>query len=153
MAPFVMDKIGIDLSAPGTPPPSFDDISVPASRLPAELGSTLRAALGEQYVVTEDRDRVVHTYGKGLVDLVRIRAGHLPRVPDVVVYPGSEEEVRAVVDAVVAVDGVLIPFGGGSNISGSLTPPADESRTVVSLDMGRLNRVLEVDEDAGLARA
>ncbi|WP_324650945.1 FAD-binding oxidoreductase [Georgenia sp. H159] len=152
MAPFVLDKIGIDLSVPGTPPPSFEDLSVPASQLPAELGSVLRSALGEEHVVIEDLDRVVHTYGKGLVDLVRIRAGYLPRVPDVVVYPGSEDEVRAVVDAVVAADGVLIPFGGGSNISGSLTPPPKESRTVVSLDLGRLNRVLEIDEDAGLAR-
>ncbi|WP_251838300.1 FAD-binding oxidoreductase [Oceanitalea stevensii] len=152
MAPFVMDRIGIDLSAPGTPPPSFDDIDVPATRLPEDLAAELRSALGEDHVVTTDLDRVVHTYGKGLVDLVRVRAGHLPRVPDVVVYPGTEEEVRAVVDAVVASDAVLIPFGGGSNISGSLTPPADETRPVVSLDLGRLNRVLEVDEDAGLAR-
>src|SRR5690606_29742832 len=150
MAPFVLDRIGIDLSAPGTPPPSFEDIAVPAPQLPTELAATLRSALGDEHVVTEDLDRVVHTYGKGLADLVRVRAGYLPRVPDVVVYPGSEDEVRAVVDAVVASDSVLIPFGGGSNISGSLTPPAHESRTVVSLDLGRLNRVLEIDEDAGL---
>src|SRR5699024_10408877 len=80
-----------------------------------------------------------------------VRAGDLPRVPDVVVYPANSEEVRAVVDAVVEADGVLIPFGGGSNISGSLTPPAGEQRVVVSLDMGRMNRVLQIDTDAGLA--
>lgn len=152
MAPFVMDKIGIDLSVPGTPPPSFEDITVPASELPEDLAQILRGAVGEQHVTTEDLDRVVHTYGKGLVDLVRIRAGHLPRVPDAVVYPADEDQVRAVVDAVVAADAVLIPFGGGSNISGSLTPPAEENRTVVSLDLGRMNLVREIDEDAGLAR-
>ena len=152
MAPFVMEKIGIDLGAPGTPPPSFEDLAVPASRLPAELAETLRGAVGGNHVVTEDLDRVVHTYGKGLADLVKIRAGILPRVPDVIVYPADEAEVRAVVDATVAAGAVLIPFGGGSNISGSLTPPAGEDRPVVSLDLGRLNRVLEIDEDAGLAR-
>src|SRR5699024_6694308 len=31
------------------------------------------------------------------------------------------------------------------------TPPAEEDRVVVSLDMGRMNRVLEIDTDAGLA--
>ncbi|GAA4287025.1 FAD-binding oxidoreductase [Georgenia daeguensis] len=152
MAPFVMDKVGIDLSAPGTPPPAFEELDVPASRLGEELAATLGSAVGAEHVVTEDLDRVVHTYGKGLADLVRVRAGDLPRVPDVVVYPADEDEVRKVVDAVVAADGVLIPFGGGSNISGSLTPPPAEERTVVSLDLGRLNRVLEVDEAAGLAR-
>jgi alkyldihydroxyacetonephosphate synthase len=152
LAPFVLDRVGIDLHAPGTPPPALSDIAVPASRLGEDLATVLRGAVGDGHVVVEDEDRLVHTYGKGLADLVRVRAGDLPRVPDVVVYPADEDQVRAVVDAVVAADAVLIPFGGGSNISGSLTPPAAEERTIVSLDLGRMNRVLEVDEAAGLAR-
>ena len=85
-------------------------------------------------------------------DLLRLRAGDIPRVPDVVVYPGSEEEVQLVVDRAVAANAVLIPFGGGSNISGSLQAPPDETRPVISVDMGRMNRVLSVDEESGLAR-
>ena len=150
-APFVREAIGLDLHSPAGRPPSFEDLEVPASQLEDALGTQLRAIVGDHQVSTEDMNRVVHTYGKGLRDLVRVRAGDLPRVPDVVVYPANAEEVRAVVDAVVAADGVLIPFGGGSNISGSLTPQAGEERTVVSLDMGRMNRVLEIDADAGLA--
>jgi alkyldihydroxyacetonephosphate synthase len=151
-APFVFDRVGIDLGAPRTPPPAFEELDVPASRLGDDLVAALHAAVGADDVVTDDMDRVVHTYGKGLADLVRVRAGDLPRVPDAVVYPDDEDEVRAVVDAVVDADAVLIPFGGGSNISGSLTPPADEQRPVISLDLGRLNRVLEIDEGSGLAR-
>src|SRR5690606_32202137 len=108
--------------------------------------------VGREHVRDDDLERVIHTYGKGLPDLVRVRAGDLPRVPDVVVYPADEAQVQAVVDAVVAGDAVLCPFGGGSHTAGSLTPPAAEQRTVVSLDLGRMNRVLEVDEEAGLAR-
>lgn len=152
MPAFVLDKIGIDLAAPKTPPPDFADIAVPVSRLDGTLGTALREAVGADFVVVDDLDRVIHTYGKSLSDLVRIRAGDLPRVPDVVVYPADDDEVQRVVDAVVAADGVLIPFGGGSNISGALTPPADEQRVVVSLDLGRLDQVLEIDEAAGLAR-
>lgn len=151
-AAFVQDKVGIDLSQPGTPPPSFSDLEISASRLPKDLGAQLRAAVGDHQVSTDDMDRVVHTYGKGLRDLVKVRAGDLPRLPDAVVYPANEDQVRAVVDAVVAADAVLIPFGGGSNISGSLTPQADEQRPVISLDLGRLNRLLEIDEGSGLAR-
>lgn len=151
-APFVLDKIGIDLSQPGTPPPDFADIDVPASRLGEDLKTALRSAVGDHHVITDDMDRVVHTYGKGMRDLVWVRAGHLPRIPDVVVYPATEEEVQAVVDLAVANDAVLIPFGGGSNISGSLTPQAAEERQIISLDMGRMNQVLEIDEGSGLAR-
>jgi alkyldihydroxyacetonephosphate synthase len=69
-----------------------------------------------------------------------------------VVYPGDEAEVQLIVDHAVAANAVLIPFGGGSNIAGSLEAPAEETRTIVSVDLGRLNRVLEIDADSGLAR-
>ena len=46
----------------------------------------------------------------------------------------------------------MIPFGGGTNISGSLEAPATEERTVVSVDLGRMDAVLAVDADSRLAR-
>lgn len=151
-AAFVLDNVDIDVGEPGIPPPSFDELTVPAPRADGDLLDQLRGAVGHQYVVTDDLDRVVHTYGKGLRDLVRVRAGDLPKVPDAVVYPATEEEVRAIVDLAVAADAVVIPFGGGSNISGSLTPEPQEQRTVLSVDLGRMNRVLEIDEGSALAR-
>ncbi|HIT74503.1 MAG TPA: FAD-binding oxidoreductase [Candidatus Avipropionibacterium avicola] len=152
LAPFVLDAVGLDLSSTPTPPISFDDLDVPAPQLPNSLQDDLVEAVGETYVHTDDMDRVVHTYGKSLRDLIRIRANILPRVPDVVVYPSDEDQVRKVVDVARKAGAVLIPFGGGSNISGSLEPRANESRAVISLDMGRMNRVLDIDEDAQLAR-
>ena len=100
----------------------------------------------------DDLDRIVHTYGKSVRDLLRLRAGDIPRVPDVVVYPADEAEVQLIVDRAVAADAVIIPFGGGSNISGSLQAPEDETRPVISLDLGRLNKVIDIDEESGLAR-
>ena len=46
-------------------------------------------------------------------------------------------------DAAVAADAVIIPFGGGSNIAGSLEPLPAEKRAVVSLDLGRLRKVID----------
>jgi alkyldihydroxyacetonephosphate synthase len=152
LAPFAMQRIGLDLNAPRTFKPLLSDLQVPAPRLDDALAAALRMAVGEDYVRTADLDRVVHTYGKGFVDLLRIRAGKLPRVPDVVVYPADEDEVRAVVDAVDRSDAVLIPFGGGSSITGALTPQPQENRMIISLDLGRMNRVLEIDDAARLAR-
>ena len=48
-------------------------------------------------------------------------------------------------------DAVVIPFGGGSNISGSLEAPPDETRPVISVDMTRMDRVLSIDAEARLA--
>ena len=152
MAPFVIKAIDLDVNEAPELSVDFDGLDVPEPQIGADLLAELTKIVGDEYAVSESMDRIVHTYGKSLRDLVRLRNGDIPRVPDVVLYPADEDQVRAIVDAVVEADAVLIPFGGGSNIAGSLEAPVDEKRAVISLDLGRLNKVVDVDEGSGLAR-
>lgn len=151
LAPFVLSNVGIDITRPAPQRITFDELDVPASKLGDDLRNTLVEIAGEKYVTSDDMERVVHTFGKSVRDLIRMRRGDLRRVPDVVVYPGTDDEVGKIVDACVAADAVLIPFGGGSNISGSLEPIPTEERQVVSIDLGRMNKVLSIDTESGLA--
>jgi alkyldihydroxyacetonephosphate synthase len=150
--PFVIEAIDLDVDTEPTAALSLDPLAVPRPVISDELVDELADAVGRPNVVSDDADRVVHTYGKSVRDLLRLRAGDIPRLPDVIVYPGSEAEVQLVVDRAVAANAVLIPFGGGSSISGSLHALPDETRSVISVDLGRMNRVLSVDEESGLAR-
>jgi alkyldihydroxyacetonephosphate synthase len=150
--PFVINAIDLDVNTPAMAPMSLDDLSIPTPMISDQLLTELADAVGAENAVQDDLDRIVHTYGKSARDLLRIRVGDIPRVPDVVVYPGDEAEVQLIVDRAVAADAVIIPYGGGSNISGSLHPPEDETRPVISLDLGRLSQVIDIDEESGLAR-
>lgn len=151
-APFVLEAVGLDLiAATKAEEPSFAELNVPKSTISAAFSQKLTEIVGAGHVTTDDKVRVIHTYGKSLRDLVRIRNNWIERSPDVVVYPADEAEVLAVVQAAVAADAVIIPFGGGSNIAGSLEPLPTEKRTVVSLDLGRLRLVTSIDEESGLA--
>ena len=152
LAPFIEREIGTDMARVVDPPPQLSELEIPASRCGDALRAALAAAVGATAVSFEDRDRVVHARGKSIRDLIRQRRGDLPRVPDVVVRPGDEAQTSAVLRAALDGDAVLIPFGGGSSISGSLEPAPDERRVVVSVDLARLDRVLELDEMSGLAR-
>ena len=150
--PFVINAIDLDVNTTPTAPLSLEDLPIPASLISAQLLDELAAAVGAEYAVQDDLDRIVHTYGKSVRDLLRLRAGDIPRVPDVVVYPADESEVQLIVDHAVAADAVIIPYGGGSNISGSLHAPEDEIRPVISVDLGRMNQLIDIDEQSGLAR-
>ncbi|GAA4521852.1 FAD-binding oxidoreductase [Brachybacterium paraconglomeratum] len=152
-APLAKNKIGVDLAAKSTPvTPVLSDFEVPASRLPAPVRSLLTSVVGEESVLEDDEVRVVHSFGRSLPDLFRVRAGDFARLVDAVVYPASEEEVAALLKVVLEQDLVLIPYGGGSSISGSVTPDISEQRPVISLNLGRMREVLEIDDTAGLAR-
>jgi alkyldihydroxyacetonephosphate synthase len=152
LAPFIADKIGVDVRLRNGAAVRFDELPIAEPVLPPELRSDLEQAVGSGFVATDPLDRVVHGRGKSLRDLIRQRQGDLPRLPDAVVRPGSEEEVSAIVEAALRADAVLIPFGGGSSISGSLQAPDDETRPVISVDLERFDKVLDLDRESRLAR-
>ena len=151
-APFVMDVIGVDVTKPAPRVAELSSFDIPTTQLAADLRAALVDAIGEEYVVEDDEYRVIHAFGRGVRDLVRVRRGQFGRLPDAVVYPGSEDDVAAIVNAAVAHDAVVIPYGGGSNIVGALEAVPTETRQVLSIDMGRMNKVLEIDGASGLAR-
>jgi alkyldihydroxyacetonephosphate synthase len=152
LAPFIERAIGLDVRRPGARVIALEDLDIRAATLPAGLRARLWDGVGAEHVSTDDRDRVLHGRGKSLTDLIRQRRGELGRLPDVVVRPSTEDEVAAVVRAALEEDAVVIPFGGGSSISGSLEPERGETRPVISIDLGRMNRVLSVDATSQLAR-
>jgi alkyldihydroxyacetonephosphate synthase len=143
LGPFLLRHLDLDVTRTTARAARLEDLDVPESSL---------NGLALEHASTDRLDRVVHARGKSLRDLVHHRRGELGRLPDVVVRPESEAEVEAVVKTAIEHDAVLIPFGGGTSISGSLEPPATETRTVISLDMSKLRSVLGIDAASGLAR-
>ncbi len=152
LGPFLKLHLALDADRITSRPVSFETLDVPEPELPGHLLAALEAGVGAEHVSTGALDRVVHARGKCLRDLVRHRRGEIGRIPDAVVRPGDEEAVRAVLTAALDADAVVIPFGGGTNISGSLEAPDSETRPVISVDLGRMDAVLAVDADSGLAR-
>lgn len=152
LAPFIERVLGIRVGAPTDVPVRFEDLPVPEPDLPDGLRGALEQAVGAEFVSVARMDRVVHARGKSLRDLILQRRGLLTRVPDVVVRPASEHQVSDVMRAALEHDAVLIPFGGGSSISGSLEAPGDETRPVISVDLTRLDRLLDIDGPSRLAR-
>jgi alkyldihydroxyacetonephosphate synthase len=151
LGPFLERALGIDTSRVTSRPRAFGELPIPAPALTPGLRAALEA-LGRRWISTDPLDRLVHARGKSVRDLIRNRRGEMGRLPDVVVRPGDEDEVAAVLRAAIDADAVVIAFGGGTSISGSLEAPAHERRAVISLDLGRLDRVRSVDATSRLAR-
>jgi alkyldihydroxyacetonephosphate synthase len=150
--PFMRKALGIDVERVTEHPPRFEDLDVPAPQIDGALRAALERAAGAEHVSDDAHDRVVHARGKSLRDLVRQRRGDLGRVPDVVVRPGDEAAVTAILRAALDADAVVIAFGGGTSISGSLEAPREETRTVISVDLERMDAVLGIDATSRLAR-
>jgi len=97
-------------------------------------------------------DRAGHTYGKGYRDVVRGFRGEFPHPPDVVAFPGSEADVTALLDWCSSVGAAAVPYGGGSSVVGGVECKGDGYAGVVSMDLGRMASVLEIDRPSRAAR-
>lgn len=126
--------------------PASTPSALPASGLADDLLASLRASVGDDAVLLDDATRRRRTRGKSTPDLLRARAGDLADAPDAVVRPGSHEDVAAVLAWAVEHHVAVVPFGGGTCVTGGLAARRDGFAALVSLDLVRLDRLLAVDE-------
>ena len=149
--PYLKRELGVD-EIRWEKPVAFEDVTLPEQKNNEAFLAAIGAELGDGQVVDDKKSRLVHAAGKSFRDLWLMRHGQVQFAPDYVVYPDTEEDVALVVRAAHEHGVVLVPFGGGSNIAGCLVPSDRGGRMVVSLDMCRMHRVLEVDRYSLTAR-
>ena len=101
-------------------------------------------------------DRIRHSMGRAYRDVVRGIRGRFDRTPDMVAFPHDEEDVGRVLEMCAERRLAAIPFGGGSSVVGGVEPRVGHGyRGTVSIDLGGLSGVAEIDEvsSAALIRA
>jgi glycolate oxidase subunit GlcD len=105
---------------------------------PSPLARDLAAIVGAQHVREARAERV--TYAMDGLPTHR-------RVPDLVVLPGTREELIAIVRLLAALDVPFVPRGAGTGLSGGAL--ADEG--IVLIVLTRLNRIVRIDRANRLA--
>ncbi|MCS0605514.1 FAD-binding oxidoreductase [Streptomyces sp. LP11] len=127
-------------------PPDIASLALPRPRTapPAALAALCSDDPG---------DRAAHAHGKAYRDVVRNLHGDLRHVPDLVARPRDEREVTDLLDWCTRENIAVIPYGGGTSVVGGVEPRcADDHPAVVTLDLGRMDRVLETDRTSRAAR-
>ncbi|MFC0082990.1 FAD-binding oxidoreductase [Aciditerrimonas ferrireducens] len=127
-------------------PPAVSQLDLPAPRVSPPRSLAEIASMSAQ-------DRAGHAMGKAFRDVVRALRGQLDHPPDAVLRPRSEAEVAAVLDWCSSAGIAAVPYGGGSSVVGGVEPDVGEDYAgAVSVDLGALDQVLEIDEVSQAAR-
>ncbi len=124
--------------------PAPSGAAPPPDLAPAEIGD-LGADLS-----CDPLDRLAHARGQGLVDVLRVRGGLVPALPDGVCRPSSPDEVEAVLHACAERGFRVIPWGGGTSVTGGVNVLAGDS-PVVALDLEHLAGMASLDTLSCLA--
>ncbi len=128
-------------------PPTVDELDLPEPRVAPP------PALAE-LCSTGPYERAGHTYGKSFRDIVRALRREFPPPPDVVAFPRHEADVVALLDWCADAGLAAVPYGGGSSVVGGVECDVGDGRYrgVVTIDLRRLGRVVEIDRTSRAAR-
>jgi alkyldihydroxyacetonephosphate synthase len=128
-------------------PVPLDAVDLVEPRL-KKIPKPLRKMLSDDHY-----DRVSHSLGKAYRDVVRGFRGEFANPPDLVAFPESPEDVDAILSFCADEKAAAIPFGGGTSVVGGVEPRMrEEYPGVVSIDLKRMDRVLELDAVSRSAR-
>ncbi len=100
---------------------------------------------------TSEESRLLHARGQSYADWLALRYGRIGAFPDAVARPESHEDVVALIQQAARRGTLVIPYGGGTSVVGHLDVPAAE-QGVLSLDMGAMNCLMDMDDTTRLAR-
>jgi len=113
------------------------------SRLAPGARAGLEAMLGPENVRTDDPSRLAAACGKGMLDLLRLRRGLVPPLPDAVLHPRDRQDLERIL-AFCAREGIPVtPRGGGTSVTRGAECPLGG----VALDLRtHLDKVLRFSE-------
>ncbi|MGB1262423.1 MAG: FAD-binding oxidoreductase [Cognaticolwellia sp.] len=113
--------------------------AVPESRLP------------EHPLVSIDAEqRVRHAKGQSLPDWLAMHSGEISCFPDGVCFPENRQDVKDILAYAKSHNIDLIPYGGGTSVAGHINPKKSQ-RAVLTVNMGRMNQLLHLDEQSQIA--
>jgi len=108
-----------------------------------EFQSTYQNLNPSQFSNT-DIDRLKYGFGKGYQDALNILTKKEILLPDFVLYPESEEDVRYILAQSEANNISVITISGGTNVTECFRIEK-KSKRVCALNMMRMNKIIEVD--------
>ncbi len=150
-AAVLAERLGMELGELEDPV-ALESVKLVAARVPVP------ASLSE--ICADDvYARASHALGKSYGDVVRGFRGRFEHPPDFVARPRDEDDLGSVLEWCSSERVAAIPFGGGTSVVGGVTPDLNPAHPAhpgyngaVSIDLGALDRVLEVDETSRAAR-
>ena len=149
--PWVREVLESDVNPRNTNPPAYPTL-IPEPVIAPEFLAALQAFLKPDQIDMDGELRMRHGHGHTQEEMYSIKYTQLGRIPDIVVFPDAEEQVSTLVETAKAHSATLIPYGGGTNVTDALRCHNEEQRTIVSVDMRRLNRIVWIDRANMMAR-
>ena len=145
IVPWIENLMKIKLAPSKALTPNYPP-QIPASRLSSECMAALLKKFEPEQLTSDPFLRLRNGHGQTQGEMYAINYKNgISRIPDLIFYPKNEQDIIDIVAIAKTQNLVLIPKGGGTNVTEALKCPENELRCIVSVDMKLMNKILWVD--------
>ena len=120
-----------------------------AAVVPESVLRSLADVVGDDHVSVRDVDRLIYSVDGFWLPQMWLDRGGRPPTASAIVYPASAEEISKVLAIANDARVPVVPWGGGSGTQGGALP----THGGIIVDVKRLNRLIEINENSLLVRA
>lgn len=89
--------------------------------------------------------RLKKSLGKSYSDLLAAATGTAIEIPDAVLFPQSHDDVLKILRIASEKKIMIIAFGGGTNVVGSMKIPGRSQQPRIVIDLSEMNRLVDLD--------
>ncbi|MGY5863981.1 MAG: FAD-binding oxidoreductase [Candidatus Thorarchaeota archaeon] len=118
------------------------------SKIKEEALKKIRKIVGKNNVTELETDKILNAHDAWPLALAKIRAAEILPQADLVVFPGSTEEISKVLVIASELKIPVIPVGGGAGTCGGTVPVYGG----IHLDLKRLDKICEIDHTSMTVR-
>ena len=128
------------------PQPDTPQTTLPPPRRDADFCHALTQHFPPDIYSFEDGDRLRHSHGQSMIEEVwKVLYQTLDRLVDLVFYCQTEAQAHTLISLANQHNICLVPYGGGTSVSGALIMPSTEQRMIVAIDTRAINQVEWID--------
>lgn len=108
---------------------------------PENVYREVESIVGPEWISSRGIDRAAYSFDVWPVVAYQVHSGHVPYYPDLVVWPGTVEEISHILQIASRFGIPVVPYSGGSGCVGGIVP----LHGGITLDVKRLDRILDLD--------
>jgi alkyldihydroxyacetonephosphate synthase len=144
--PFIESEMDFKVNLEELKPAEYEIAPAPSRIENPEIDQWLTQTFG-QNVSFQGLERITHSHGHTHEDMYGLHHG-FKRVVDAVVWPTENQQILDLMSFAKERDDVmLLPFGGGTNVTNALECKPEEKRYIVCLDMRRMKKILSINAE------
>jgi len=149
LLPWMSEKLDMKLTYDDKNEPNYIP-KIPERIINQEFELELKKIFENKFSI-DGMIRLRRGHGHTQEEMYNVKYGIYHRIPDIVFFPKDEDDILSLINLCLKYDVVLIPYGGGTNVTQALLCPENEKRCIVSVDMKNMSKIKWIDTENRIA--